>query len=88
MSHQSFLVKAVLIHPSARITEVGMLDYAKERELLDITAHALESVVMEKNATRETFWHSQQLQLHPSKQQRTKEQFLSSVLWFYCLVWF
>ena len=67
MSHSSSLVKAVLLHPSARITEEGMLDFAKHGELMDITAHALGSVVMEKDATRETFWHSQQLQLHPSQ---------------------
>ena len=67
MSHQSSLVKAVFLHPPVRIIEEGMLDFAEHGEMMDITAHALESVVMEKDATRETFWHSQQLQLHPSQ---------------------
>ena len=69
MSHWSSLVKAVLVPAIVTITEEGMRDFAKTRELMDILAHALESVVMEKHATREIFWHSQQLQMHPAQQQ-------------------
>ena len=68
MSQWSSLVKAVSLPPSVTITEEGMLDCAKLREHLDSMAHALESVVMEKDATREIFWHSLQLQLHPAQQ--------------------
>ena len=88
MSHWSSLVKAALVPAFVTITEEGMLDFAKTGELMDILAHALESVVTEKHATREIFWRPQQMQLHQAQQQQTKEQFLLSVLWFYCLVWF
>ena len=82
MSQQSSLVKAVLFPPIVMITEQGMLDFAKGRELMDILALALESVVMEKDAIREIFWRPQQLHLT----QQTKEQLLLSVLLFYCVV--
>ena len=82
MSQWPSLVKAVLLPPIVTITEEGMLDCAEMREHVDLMAHALESVVMEKDATREIFWWPQQL--HPTQQ--AKEQLLLSVLWSYFVV--